>query len=103
MGEGARTHCDVVVKVDEANEEILAIGGNVRGTVSLKRLPASRGRGENLRPTRRTFAHLKLRADSIALNALDNSPTMKALGCEVGFESPARLVAINLAVASNHC
>ena len=103
MGEGARTHCDVVVKVDEANEEILAIGGNVRGTVGLKRLPASRGQGENFRPTRRTFAHLKLRADPIALNAFDLSPTMKALGCDRGFEAPTELVAMNLSVANNFC
>ena len=38
IGVGARTHCDVVVKVDEARERILAIGGNVRGVVSLKLL-----------------------------------------------------------------
>ena len=103
MGEGARTHCDVVVKVDEANEEILAIGGNVRGTVSLKRLPATRGQGEILRPTRTTFAHLKLRSDPIALDALDNSPTIKALGCDGGFEAPTQLAAMNLSVADNRC
>ena len=103
MGEGARTHCDVVVKVDEGNGEILAIGGNVRGTVSLKRLPAARGPGEDLRPTRTTFAHLKLRADPIALDALDNSPTMKALACDAGFEAPTQLAAMNLPVAHNLC
>ena len=103
MGEGARTHCDIVVKVDEASEEILAIGGNVRGTVSLKRLPATRGPGENIRPTRTTFAHLKLRAGPIALDALDNSPTMKALRCDDGFEVPTQLVAMNLSVANNLC
>ena len=103
MGEGARTHCDVVVKVDEAKEEILAIGGNVRGTVSLKRLPATRSQGETLRPTRTTFAHLKLRAESIALDALDNSPTMKALGCDAGFETPNQLATIDLSVVNRPC
>ena len=41
-GVGARTHCDIVVKVDETRERILAIGGNVRATVSLKLLRAQR-------------------------------------------------------------
>ena len=103
MGEGARTHCDVVVKVDEAKEEILVIGGNVRGTVSLKRLPATRSQGETLRPERTTFAHLKLRADPIDLNAVDNSPTMKALGCDAGFETPSQLATIDLSVAKRSC
>ena len=49
MGVGARTHCDVVVKVDEARERILAIGGNVRGVVSLKLLRAVREAGRPLR------------------------------------------------------
>jgi hypothetical protein len=50
MGVGARTHCDVVVKVDEERELFLAIGGNVRGTVGLKMLPAERTRAGLLRP-----------------------------------------------------
>ena len=103
MGEGARSHCDVVVRVDEAREEILAIGGNVRGTVSLKLLPATRNPGETLHPSRTTFAHLKLRADPIALNALDDSPTMKTLGCDAGFAPPVQLAAIILSVAKNSC
>ena len=103
MGQGARTHCDIVVKVDEAKEEIMAIGGNVRGTVSLKRLPATRGQAENLRPSRATFAHLKLRADSIALDALDSSPTIEALGCDAGFEAPAQLIAMDLPLADTLC
>jgi hypothetical protein len=41
-GVGARTHCDIVVALDERGERILAIGGNVRGVVSLKLLPAER-------------------------------------------------------------
>ena len=103
MGEGARSHCDVVVRVDEGREEILAIGGNVRGTVSLKRLPATRGGGETLRPARMTFAHLKLKADPIALDALDDSPTIKALSCDSGFEPPIQLAAIILSAPKKAC
>jgi hypothetical protein len=66
MGVGARSHCDVVVKVDEARQRIHAIGGNVRGVVSLKLFPALRSAGKPLRvgtgdEDRPMFAHLKLR------------------------------------------
>ena len=84
MGEGARTHCDVVVALDTARNRILAIGGNVRATVGLKLLPAASDGGVGLRPTggtRPPFAHLRLRAESIAGDALDSSPTMRALAC----------------------
>ena len=90
MGVGARSHCDIVVKVDEARERILAIGGNVRGAVSLKLLRASHKAGQPLRlldmeeDARPIFAHLKLRADPVEANALDTSPTIKAVGCVVG-------------------
>jgi hypothetical protein len=98
MGAGARSHCDVVVNVDEARERILAIGGNVRGVVSLKRLPAVREAGRPLRldtgdDERPMFAHLKLRAAPIDANALDTSPTIKASGCVVGSATPVHLVA----------
>jgi hypothetical protein len=105
MGIGARTHCDVVVKVDEAADQILTIGGNVGSSVSMKLMPAVRtdhnflqtlpgGRGP-------IFAHLKLRADSIEANALDNSPTIKAAGCTIGFDAPAPLEATNLRFVGN--
>jgi hypothetical protein len=92
MGAGARSHCDVVVKLDEARERILVIGGNVRGAVSLKVLPAVRGAGRMLRPasaadSRPIFAHLKLQADAIEANALDSSPTIKAFGCRTNLSS----------------
>ena len=66
MGVGARSHCDVVVKVDEAGQRVHAIGGNVRGVVSLKLFPAFRPAGKPLRvgsgdDDRPMFAHLKLR------------------------------------------
>ena len=102
MGEGARTHCDVVVKLDDVRDRILTIGGNVRGTVGLKLMPAVRDPDVGLRPeggARRLFAHLKLGADSIEPDALDRSPTMLALGCAGGFQAPARLVAANLVAA----
>ena len=85
MGTGARSHCDIVVKVDEAMGRVVAIGGNVRGVVSLKVLPAARV-GGNLRPStgndeRPMFAHLKLRAASIEAHAINSSPTVASLPC----------------------
>lgn len=101
MGAGARTHCDIVVEVDEARERILAIGGNVRGIVALKVLRADRQPGRPLRvddpdEERPIFAHLKLRADVIEAAALSGSATMKALGCDVTARVPA-LIAANAA------
>lgn len=98
MGGGARTHCDVVVEVDEARERILAIGGNVRGIVALKVLRAERQAGKPLRvddpdEERPIFAHLKLRADAIEASALNGSATMKALGCDVTARVPALIAA----------
>lgn len=86
LDEGARSHCDIVVKLDEEAGEILAIGGNVSDSVRLKRLPAAYGSNGNFQPLpyngRRIFAHLKLRVDEpIETNALDNSPTMLAASC----------------------
>jgi hypothetical protein len=88
MGEGARTHCDVVVQVDEAAGHILAIGGNVRGTVGLKVLPAVRAAGRLRVQTppdgsraRPIFAHLKLHADYGGAGAFHASPTLQAMGC----------------------
>lgn len=91
MGVGARTHCDIVVNVDEAEERIYTIGGNVRRAVSLKIFAATHNANGILRPShppanadmRPLFAHLKLRADPIELNALRNSPTLKALDCDL--------------------
>ncbi|MDG1850951.1 MAG: DUF2272 domain-containing protein [Gammaproteobacteria bacterium] len=64
MGQGARTHCDVVVELDSGNNQIKVIGGNVRGAVRMKLLPAISSSDSYLQPTtygeRRIFAHLKL-------------------------------------------
>ena len=79
MGVGARSHCDIVVSVDQ--QHVRAIGGNVRGVVSLKAFPITRAPGvpvrvANLDEERPMFAHLKLRAAPIAAAALDSSPTV---------------------------
>ncbi len=86
LGEGARTHCDIVVAVDESAGEIKAIGGNVRASVRLKIFPGAIGSGEvdaYFAPLpyagREIFAHLQLQADPIEDNAMNNSPTMKNL------------------------
>lgn len=99
MGAGARTHCDIVVKLDPARDRILAIGGNVRGRVSLKLLPAAREPGKHLRPVggaRPLFAHLKLRAAPIGADAFERTPTMRALGCAGELPVRARLTAEHL-------
>jgi hypothetical protein len=108
MGVGARTHCDFVVKVDEARELILTIGGNVRGTVGLKLLPAERVAGKPLRlidrsavpGARSMFVHLKLTAQAIAPNAFDDTPTMAALACGGSAQAPAQLLAATTPASS---
>ena len=100
MGDGARTHCDIVVKVDTAARQILTIGGNVGGTVSMKVFPAVREKGDNLHPRSDIFAHLKLKADPIELFALEASPTIDAMGCAVGFEPPTQLATLDLPQAN---
>lgn len=84
LGNGIRSHCDIVIKLEPERQRVLAIGGNVRGSVSLKLLPAEfennagavasvgRGRGQ-------IFAHLKLRAEPIEDDPLRLSPTIRRL------------------------
>ena len=85
MGVGARTHCDIVVKLDADHDRIMVIGGNVRGWVRLKLLPADINAEGLLAPVpyngRQIFAHLKLQADSIPNNALEQSPSVQSLSC----------------------
>ncbi len=97
MGEGARTHCDVVVKVDQDGGRFLTIGGNVRGSVSLKILPAvamAKGlrpvRAEEIQGGRAVFAHLSLRSGPVEMDTFDRSPTLRALGCASGPAFAAR-------------
>lgn len=106
MGAGARSHCDIVVAIDEPGERILAIGGNVLRSVSLKVLPAERAPGGGLVPrsTRRArlFAHLQLRAAPVGENALADSPVLAAYTCPNGgaTSSRATFVLTELGVAS---
>jgi hypothetical protein len=87
-GRFAPLHCDIVVKVDAAASRFFVIGGNVLQSVSLTIVPALAEDGRALRPidedtldgARTIFAHLKLNADAVELNALDNTPTIRALG-----------------------
>jgi hypothetical protein len=107
MGQGARTHCDLVVKVDEPGGRILAIGGNVRGSVSLKIL-AGVGMPGGLRPARAAempggravFAHLALRTIPLQVDAFDASPTLRALGCADGASVVAQRTVAPLVAAS---
>ncbi|PCJ42792.1 MAG: hypothetical protein COA71_04630 [SAR86 cluster bacterium] len=97
LGEGARTHCDIVVAVDEAAGEIKAIGGNVKASVRLKIFPASKDIGDYFSPApyagRQIFAHLQLQADPIEENALNNSPTLQNLESLLSTIIPNRTLA----------
>ncbi len=98
MGQGARTHCDIVVSVDDEAGEIRAIGGNVRGSVRLKVFPAALQENGNLAPVpyagREIFAHLRLQADPIEADALNNTPTI------LNLESLTSTVLVSRSVAS---
>lgn len=93
MGIGARTHCDIIVKIDEDRHTIQAVGGNVRGSVRMKLLPALQSAAGHLYPEsdrgRVLFAHLQLTAAAIEVNAMDNSPTLLTMTCA---QLPASLV-----------
>ena len=88
IGEFAPTHCDIVVRIDEASRLFHLIGGNVMDSVSLTILPGTRDGDGPLRPladsdldgARTMFAHLQLQAPPIEPNALDATPTIRALG-----------------------
>ena len=85
IGVGARTHCDIVIKLDPEKKRILLIGGNVRAWVSLKILPADFSNDGLLIPApyngRRLFAHLKLQADEVENRVFENSPSVQELLC----------------------
>lgn len=95
MGMGARSHCDIVVKLDPDNDRIMMIGGNVRSWVRLKLLPAEINEQGHLAPVpyngRTIFAHLQLQAEDVSNDVLEQSPTMQSLSCE---ESQASLRSI---------
>jgi hypothetical protein len=105
LGVGARTHCDIVVQVDEQAGQILTIGGNVRSAVRLKIFPAGNGNGGELAPlpTARTiFAHLKLRAEPIEVRALEQTPTLRSLGCVMP-DTPPTFVTASIAAPHVTC
>jgi len=83
LGEGARTHCDIVVSVDDPKQEITVIGGNVRATVRMKILPAIRDGELPLRPIadngRPLFAHLQLQTPAIEAKALEQTPSLACM------------------------
>lgn len=85
IGVGARTHCDIVIKLDSDKKRILLIGGNVRAWVRLKILPADFSNQGFLVPApyngRRLFAHLKLQADEVENGVFENSPSVQDLLC----------------------
>ncbi len=100
MGQGGRSHCDVVVKVDAPNSRLLTIGGNVGGKVSMK-IMRTVSRGGGIGPdSDAIFAHLKLRAPSIEPNAFDFSPTIQSQSCPAQVV-PGRLVAMDLLMPSD--
>ncbi len=103
LGVGARTHCDIVVQVNENAGQILTIGGNVRSSVRLKIFPAGDTGKANmaLLPTARViFAHLKLQTASIEADALRNSPTVQNMGCNMPAPPVFTIVSIELPSAS---
>ncbi|MCB9176975.1 MAG: DUF2272 domain-containing protein [Caldilineae bacterium] len=103
LGRAASMHCDIVVSVDAPADEILTIGGNVYGTVSLKRMPAVRERGTQLHPRDDIFAHLALDADPIEADALRGSPSIAALGCGSGFAPPSPVTGLGLPLGDGAC
>jgi hypothetical protein len=109
FGVGARTHCDIVVKVDQDLPGFHVIGGNVRGTVGLKLLPGELTSGGYVKAVpygnRTLFAHLKLNANPLPLNALDLSPTMQALDCRMPQAGPIALASAvpSAAITSDTC
>ena len=105
LGVGARTHCDIVVEVNEPAQQILTIGGNVRSSVRMKVFPAAKAAGAELAPlptNRYIFAHLKLRADAIATDAVRNTPTLHTLGC-MQPDAPASFTTAKLTLPATSC
>ena len=74
LGMGARSHCDIVVAIEERKQRILLIGGNVRSWVRLKILPGQFNGSGLFEPepynNRQIFAHLQLQARPINKEAL---------------------------------
>lgn len=73
IGEGARTHCDIVVQVNKDEGTIDTIGGNVQSAVTLKTLWIEDGRilSPVDREGRPVFAHLKLRSENESIASIE--------------------------------
>jgi len=105
IGVGARTHCDIVVEVNEAAGQILTIGGNVRSSVRMKIFPASAAAGKQFAPeptARPIFAHLQLQAPAINATAVEQTPTIRAMSCSMP-TPPATLTAAALQLPASAC
>lgn len=104
LGVGARTHCDIVVSVDEHNKQITVVGGNVRATVRMKIMPATKDADSPMRPIadngRALFAHLQLQAPEIEATALANSPS---LTCAPNETTPPALALVLEAKPTTSC
>lgn len=110
LGEGARTHCDIVVQVYD--DRILTIGGNVRASVRMKVHAAGQvAAGQHMAPLparRPVFAHLKLRSDTGSNDAVANAtlwqaPGLGQLQCSVSHEFSAALAGVLPAEAGQSC
>jgi len=87
MGLGASSHCDIVVAVDAEGRRILAVGGNVLRSVSLKVLAAEVDSEGEVQPSTSAltlFAHLKLQSGPTGPNLLVDSPILAAFTCPDG-------------------
>lgn len=105
LGEGARTHCDIVVQINDQAGLLLTIGGNVRSAVRMKIFPlGNRGTpAPTPLPTARTiFAHLQLQAPTIAADALQRSATLTSLACTLP-NTPATFADAQITLSSAHC
>ncbi len=81
LGEGARTHCDIVVGLD-ANGYLVTVGGNVQSLVRIKRMPwVDRQAGIPQDPDGSPFfAHLVLQAPTTDPMPLSELPVLQQLG-----------------------
>lgn len=88
IGTGMASHCDIVVKLDEARERIFLIGGNVTQSVTMTMARATRrAPGGPLVPvtsaylpgSRPWFIHMRLTAAPAAANVLDETMPIRNL------------------------
>lgn len=106
LGEGARTHCDIVVEVNAHTGQILVIGGNVRASVRMKLYAAGPHPDfPHLTPLpvrRPLFAHLQLQLDGAGENGLEQTPTLQQLACSMP-AAPVTFALLDLEVPDTSC